>query len=93
MAGITRDTVFKIAENNTLPIIETTLTQHDVYAADEAFFTGTAAEISPIRSLDDQIIGEDNLGPITHLIQQNYQDIIHGRDNQFIEYLTYVTLS
>jgi len=83
LAGITRLTIFELAELAGLEVIEKTLKLEDIYEADEAFYTGTAAEVTPIRSLDDKLIGQGTLGSITKGMRDAYQDIVHGRPVQF----------
>lgn len=90
LAGITRETIFKLAAESNLKVIEAELKPADVYFADEAFFTGTAAEVTPIRSIDDHVLGDGKLGPITAGIKAAYQDVVFGRDPKFESYLTYV---
>lgn len=90
LAGITRETIFKLAAESNLKVIEADLKPADVYNADEAFFTGTAAEVTPIRSIDDHVLGDGKLGPITAGIKAAYQDVVFGRDPKFESYLTYV---
>ena len=79
LEGITRDAILKIAESLGLEVIEKRLTRDEVYIADEAFFTGTAAEITPIRELDDRSIGRGGRGPVTKQLQSLYFDAVHGR--------------
>lgn len=90
LAGITRQTAIEMLELIGIQLIETKLTVDDVLNADEAFFTGTAAEITPIRSLDDHIIGLDRLGQISEKVQSMYHTAIRGKDAQFDHYLTYI---
>jgi branched-chain amino acid aminotransferase len=79
LAGITRATIFTLAEEVDLKICEKRLTRDEVYIADEAFFTGTAAEVTPIRELDGREIGNGRRGPITEHLQKLYFDVVHGR--------------
>jgi branched-chain amino acid aminotransferase len=79
LEGITRDAILKIAESLGLEVIEKRLTRDEVYIADEAFFTGTAAEIAPIRELDNRSIGMGVRGPVTEQLQSLYFDAVHGR--------------
>ena len=74
--GITRKSVIAIAEEMGLPVIEKRITRDELYAADEVFFTGTAAEVTPIREIDNREIGIGERGPITIEIQQRYFDIV-----------------
>ncbi|KAF0812910.1 Branched-chain-amino-acid aminotransferase [Andreprevotia sp. IGB-42] len=88
--GITRNTVFHIATEMGLQIIEKRITRDELYIADEAFFTGTAAEVTPIRELDNRPIGIGSRGPITAEIQKRYFDIVQGRDDNHADWLTLV---
>ena len=85
--GITRNTIFALAEDNGYEIIEKRITRDEVYIADEAFFTGTAAEVLPIQSLDGRRIGEGKRGPITEKLQNAYFDSVKGRGNFRAEWL------
>ncbi len=89
LMGITRDTVLRIAKSRAVPFEEKTLAREDVYRADEAFFTGTAAEVTPIKSLDDNVIGTGALGEVTAIIKNAFHDITRGKDNEFERFLTY----
>ncbi len=80
LEGITRDTVFHLAQDIGLAVQEKLLTRDEVYIADEAFFTGTAAEITPIRELDDRQIGDGRSGPITKRLQQDYFSCVSGEN-------------
>ena len=80
LAGITRDSIFTLAQNLGYQIIEKRITRDEVYCADEAFFTGTAAEVTPIRELDNRSIGSGTRGPITEQIQSLYFACVN-RDN------------
>lgn len=79
LEGITRDTIFELADELGFDICEKRITRDEVYVADEAFFTGTAAEVTPIRELDNRPIGNGGRGPITEQLQTLYFDIVHGR--------------
>ncbi|MBT3205096.1 MAG: branched-chain amino acid transaminase [Gammaproteobacteria bacterium] len=87
--GITRKTIFALADDMGVDIIEKRLTRDEVYIADEAFFTGTAAEVTPIRELDNRPIGSGR-GPITEKLQTAYFDLVHGRNEKHIELLSFV---
>jgi branched-chain amino acid aminotransferase len=89
LEGITRDTVLRICASENMPAEERTLTRSDLYVADEAFYTGTAAEIVPIREIDDHPIGKP--GPITRRIQERYRAIVEGRDEEFAAYAELVS--
>ena len=86
--GITRKTVISIADEIGIPVIEKRITRDEVYIADEAFFTGTAAEVTPIREVDGRAIGSGTRGPITERLQALYFDQVHGRREQYPEWLT-----
>ena len=88
--GITRKSVIAIAEEMGLPVIEKRITRDELYAADEVFFTGTAAEVTPIREIDNREIGLGERGPITTEIQQRYFDIVEGKNPAYRHWLTYV---
>ncbi len=90
LEGITRDTVVQLAQEMGLQIIEKRITRDEVYTADEAFFTGTAAEVTPIRELDRRSIGEGKRGPITTEIQKRYFDCVKGLDAGKQHWLTYI---
>ena len=86
--GITRDTVFQLAREAELEIIERRITRDEVYICDEAFFTGTAAEVLPIRELDVRRIGNGQRGPVTERLQSAYFDQVRGQRNAFPEWHT-----
>jgi len=88
--GITRNTVFHIAADLGLEIVQKRITRDEVYIADEAFFTGTAAEVTPIRELDRVQIGIGSRGPITQKIQSAFFDIVNGRNPKYAHWLTRV---
>ena len=90
LEGITRATVLQIAEELGLAVQEKRITRDEVYCADEAFFTGTAAEVTPIRELDGRQIGIGSRGPITEKIQQKYFDVVYGRSAQHDSWLAYI---
>jgi branched-chain amino acid aminotransferase len=88
--GITRSTIIQLANELALPIKEKRITRDEVYVADEAFFTGTAAEVTPIRELDGRQIGDGGRGPVTEKLQSLYFDLVHGRHDNHSEWLSYV---
>jgi branched-chain amino acid aminotransferase len=88
--GITRNTIFAICRDLGLELTEKRVTRDEVYIADEAFFTGTAAEVTPIRELDRVQIGQGSRGPITEKIQNAFFDIVNGRNPKYAEWLTRV---
>jgi len=89
LEGITRETILTIAQEQGLKVIEKRMTRDEVYVADEAFFTGSAAEVTPIREYDDRQIGSGTRGPITEKIQTLYFDYVHGRRGDHSEWLSH----
>ena len=90
LEGITRDTIMTIAAEQGLEVTVKRITRDEVYIADEAFFTGSAAEVTPIREYDGRKIGNGSRGPITEKLQKLYFDYVHGRRSDHAEWLTYV---
>jgi len=91
LEGITRDTIVELmADDMGLEVIEKQITRDEVYTADEAFFTGTAAEVMPINSLDDRVIGDGTRGEVTADIQRRYFDVVNGKNQDRLDWLTYV---
>jgi branched-chain amino acid aminotransferase len=90
LEGITRDTIVQLAKEIGLEVIEKRITRDEVYTADEAFFTGTAAEVTPIRELDNRAIGSSTRGPITEKLQAMYFDIVKGKSAKHANWLTLV---
>ncbi len=88
--GITRATVMQMARDLGLEIVQKRISRDEVYVADEAFFTGSAAEVTPIRELDNRTIGSGSRGPITEKLQTMYFDQVHGRREEYPEWLAYV---
>lgn len=86
--GITRDSIIQIAKDLGLEVREKRLTRDEVYTADEAFFTGTAAEVTPIRELDDRLIGSGVKGPITQQIQDVFFATVYGKNDRYSAWLT-----
>jgi len=86
--GITRNAIFKIAADEGYQVREKRITRDEVYICDEAFFTGTAAEVVPIRELDRRQIGEGSRGPVTEKLQGIYFDAVRGRSSRYAEWLT-----
>jgi branched-chain amino acid aminotransferase len=78
LEGITRDTILTLAQELRIPVKEERLTRDDLYLADEAFFTGTAAEVTPIREIDDRRIGPGQPGPITKRLQETFFSVVRG---------------
>ena len=90
LEGITRDTIVQLAAEIGLTVIEKRITRDEVYSADEAFFTGTAAEVTPIRELDRRNIGAGTAGPITKQLQKMYFDAVTGKSENHADWLTLV---
>ena len=90
LPGITRDSIMTIARDRGFEVIEERFTRDELYIADEAFFTGTAAELTPVREVDDRTIGSGSRGPITAEIQQAFFDIIKGRTEKYAKWLALV---
>jgi len=90
LEGITRDTIMTLARDLGLEIREKRITRDEVYVADEAFFTGTAAEVTPIREVDNRTIGAGTRGPLTEQLQTLYFDQVHGRRSEYPEWLSLV---
>ncbi len=90
LEGITRDTILRLIAELGLEVQEKRITRDEIYVADEAFFTGTAAEVTPIRELDDRPIGRGERGPVTEQLQTLYFDTVYGRRDQHQDWLTYV---
>jgi branched-chain amino acid aminotransferase len=90
LIGITRDAVISMARDIGVEVEARRLTRDDIYIADEAFFTGTAAEVTPIRELDSRRIGSGERGPITAKLQSMFFDVVNGRSEKYRDWLTYV---
>ena len=90
LGGLTRDSVMTLAKDLGYTVEEQQFTRDEFYIADEAFFTGTAAEVTPIRELDGRTIGEGRRGPITEKIQKAFFDIVNGRNPKYAHWLTRV---
>jgi branched-chain amino acid aminotransferase len=88
--GITRDSVIRIAHDQGYDVVERNLSRFDLYTADEAFFTGTASEIAPIREVDDRPLGAGGRGPITKEIQEIFRAACHGEDDRYQAWLSMV---
>ncbi|HWP34710.1 MAG TPA: branched-chain amino acid transaminase [Thermodesulfobacteriota bacterium] len=88
LGGITRDSVLTLARDQGIPVEERRLARDEVYIADEAFFTGTAAEVTPIREVDDRPIGTGRPGPITQALQAAFFDVVTGKDARYASWLT-----
>ena len=90
LPGITRDTIVKVAESLGIPIVESVIPREMLYIADELFFTGTAVEVTPIRSVDRITVGNGRRGPITEQIQSRYFEVVKGEAVDKFGWLTYV---
>lgn len=86
--GITRDSVLTMARDMHIEVIEKRITRDEMYCADEAFFTGTAAEVTPIRELDNRKIGNGSRGPVTEKLQTLFFDVVAGKAKQYQHWLT-----
>jgi len=90
LEGITRNSIMKIAADQKIQVVEERFTRDELYIADEAFFTGTAAEVTPVRELDGRVIGVGRPGPITRKIQSVFFDIVKGKNKKYESWLTNV---
>ncbi len=90
LTGITRATVIELARDLGYPVTAKPMTRDDVYLADEAFFTGTAAEVTPIRELDGRVLGAGRRGPVTEKIQNLFFEVVNGRATKYQSWLTRV---
>lgn len=90
LEGITRDAVVQLAKDEGYTLIEKRITRDEVYVADEAFFTGTAAEVTPVRELDNRAIGKGVRGPVTEQLQSMFFEIASGKNDKYSSWLTYI---
>jgi len=91
LEGITRDSIVELLESDMgVEVIEKQITRDEVYTADEAFFTGTAAEVTPINSLDDRVIGSGKRGELTREVQSRYFDVVNGKNKDRLDWLTVI---
>ncbi|MGH8539065.1 MAG: branched-chain amino acid transaminase [Stenotrophobium sp.] len=88
--GITRRSVIQLAADFGIPVIERRITRDEIYIADEAFFTGTAAEVTPIREMDNRSIGNGKRGPITEKLQKAYLELVKGENDKYGAWLSHV---
>ena len=88
--GITRRTIIQFADDLGIKVIERLITRDEFYLADEIFMTGTAAEVTPIREYDDRTIGNGGRGPLTEKLQTLYFDVVHGRNEQYMDWLSFI---
>lgn len=90
LESITQETVIEIAKDLNIPVVQRRITRDEVYIAQEAFFTGTAAEITPVRELDFRVIGSGKAGHITQKLQKEFFDLVMGKNQKYTHYLTYI---
>ena len=90
LESITQATVLELARDMGIAIERRNITRDEIYIADEAFFTGTAAELTPINSLDHRVIGNGRRGPMTEKLQSAYFDVVYGRNEKYKNYLTFI---
>ncbi len=90
--GITRRSLIQIAKDHDIEIVERLVARAELYLAEEVFMTGTAAELVPIREIDDHVIGDGGRGPVTTVLQRVFQDALHGRDARYAEWLDVVAV-
>jgi len=90
LPGITRDAVITLAKDMGIIVVEERFSRDELYISDETFFTGTAAEVTPIREVDNRVIGKGRPGPITQKIQQVFFDIVRGNNERYKHWLTYL---
>ena len=90
LPGITRDSIITLARDKGYEVVEERFTRDELYTTDEAFFTGTAAELTPIREVDDRQIGAGCRGPVTEDIQRSFFDVVKGRDKKYSSWLTHL---
>jgi branched-chain amino acid aminotransferase len=90
LEGITRNSIIDLARHLGVQVQEAIFSRDELYIADEAFFTGTAAELTPIREVDNRLIGSGRPGPVTHKLQQAFFRVVQGKDDAFKEWLTYI---
>lgn len=90
LESITQDSIITIAQDLGIKVERRNITRDEVYIADEAFFTGTAAEVTPIRELDARVIGSGKRGEITHKLQNAFFDVVYGRNPKYAHWLTYI---
>ena len=90
LAGITRESIIHLAREMGITVVEERFTRDDLYIADEAFLTGTAAELTPIREVDNRVIGTGKPGPVTQKLQDAFFNIVQGRETRYKDWLTYL---
>ncbi|MBI5192833.1 MAG: branched-chain amino acid transaminase [Nitrospirae bacterium] len=90
LAGITRESIITIARDMGMTVIEERFTRDDLYIADEVFLTGTAAELTPVREVDNRVVGSGKPGPITKRLQDTFFNIVHGKEERYKDWLAYI---
>ena len=90
LEGITRDSVMKIATDQGMRVKEELFTRDHLYTSDEAFLTGTAAELTPVREIDNRLVGEGKPGPTTTELQKLFFEVVQGEYPKFTGWLTYI---
>jgi len=90
LEGITRDSIITLARELGITVVETRITRDQLWLADEVFFTGTAAEVTPVREIDNRTVGDGTAGPLTKRIQARFFDVVRGTDTSHPEWLTKV---
>lgn len=90
LESITQATVIELARDLGYEVVRRKITRDEVYVADEAFMTGTAAEVTPVRDIDARVIGCGSRGPITEKLQSAYFDVVTGKNEKYKKYLTYI---
>jgi len=90
LPGITRDSIIRLARDKGYEVVEERFTRDELYTADEAFFTGTAAELTPIREVDDRQIGAGRRGSVTEDVQKTFFDVVKGKNPKYEKWLAYV---
>ena len=90
LESITQETILELAKDFGIPVERRNITRDEIYISDEVFLTGTAAEVTPVRSLDHRVIGNGSRGEMTKMLQAAYFDVVHGRNENYKHYLTYI---
>ena len=90
LQGITQDSIMAIAKDQGIPTTEMDILREQLFLADEAFFTGTAAEVTPIREIDGRIIGNGSRGPITEKLQKEFFRVVRGKEKRYLDWLDFI---
>lgn len=90
LPGITRKSIIQIAKDQGIDVKEKNIKLEEVYSADESFFTGTAAEVTPIESINNKKIGKEAPGPITKKLKELFMDVVHGKNEKYVDWLSYI---